>query len=246
MARLYDKIGEQYDRYRRTDPRIERLIIESLSGASSVVNVGAGTGSYEPVDRNLTAVESSTTMILQRKSKKVPIVQASANNLPFRDKTFDASLAILTVHHWPNPKKGLREMIRVAMDRVVILTWDPASSGFWLVNDYFPEILQIDQKIFPSIEDFQHELGRVSIMEVPIPHDCTDGFLGAYWRRPHAYLDANIRRSISSFSKIKDISPSLEKLRRDLETGEWHHCNSELISKSDLDLGYRLIIATLK
>jgi SAM-dependent methyltransferase len=245
MARLYDKIGEQYDKYRRTDPRIEKLVIESLTGASSVVNVGAGAGSYEPVDRSVIAVESSTTMILQRKSKKVPIVQASAHNLPFRDKMFDASLAILTVHHWQNPKKGLREMIRVARDRVVILTWDPASSGFWLVNDYFPEILQIDQKIFPSIEDFQHELGRVSIVEVPIPHDCTDGFLGAYWRRPYAYLDANIRRSISSFSKIKGISSSLEKLRHDLETGEWNHCNRELISKSDLDLGYRLIMATL-
>jgi len=154
------------------------------------VNVGAGAGSYEPSDRSVVAVEPAMTMIRQRRPGSAPVVQASATELPFRDDGFAVALAILTVHHWPDQARGLDEMARVARRRVVVVTWDPSTSGFWLVDDYFPEIVEIDRPLFPSIEDFRKVLGRVEVHPLPIPHDCVDGFLGAYWRRPHAYLDA--------------------------------------------------------
>src|SRR2546428_1156952 len=144
------------------------------------------------------------TMIRQRRVGSAPAVQASATQLPFRDAAFEAALAILTVHHWPDRARGLGELARVARGRIVILTWDPATSGFWLVDDYFPEIVEIDRPIFPSIEEFSRALGRVDVHTLPIPHDCVDGFLGAYWRRPHAYLDARKDRKSTRLNSSHD------------------------------------------
>src|SRR5262249_5997 len=158
-------------------------------------------GSYEPTDRPVVAVEPAMTMIRQRRAGAAPVVQASANDLPFRDDGFGGSLAILTVHHWPHPPRPLQEPPPPALPPLVIVTWDPSATGFWLVEDYFPEIVDIDRKIFPTIEDYGRALGRVGVQSFPIPHDCVDGFLGAYWRRPHAYLDASVRAAISAFTK---------------------------------------------
>ena len=198
MVALYDAIGRGYAGIRKPDPRIAKAIRRALGDADSVVNVGAGTGSYEPPDRYVVAVEPSMTMIAQRPARSAPVVQATAMSLPFKNDSFDAALAVLTVHHWPDKALGLGELRRVARRRVVVLTWDPAWSGFWL-TDYFPEVLDINRPLFPAISDFGHAFGSVTVETIPIPHDCTDGFLGAHWRRPAAHLDARVRRTISTF-----------------------------------------------
>jgi SAM-dependent methyltransferase len=243
MAEVYDAIGAGYRNYRRPDPRIAAAILAALDHAEPVVNVGAGTGSYEPSDRSVVAVEPSMTMIRQRRAGDALAVQGSATHLPFRDGAFAAALAVLTVHHWPDRGRGLDELARVAHDRVVIVTWDPATSGFWLVDEYFPEIVEIDRPIFPPIDQLRRTLGRVEIRALPVPHDCVDGFLGAYWRRPHAYLDAGVRSAISTFSKIRILEPGLARLRRDLEDGTWEHRHADLRSRTELDLGYRLVVS---
>ena len=242
METLYDRIGRDYANVRKPDARIAQAIWRALGDSGSVVNVGAGTGSYEPRDRQVVAVEPSMTMIAQRPAESAPVVQASAVSLPFTNDSFDAGLAILTVHHWPDRMRGLLELRRVSRHRVVVLTWDPASPGFWL-TDYFPEILDIDRPLFPAISDFERALGPATVETIPIRHDCSDGFLGAYWRRPDAYLDERVRGAISTFSKIADIGPALDRLRTDLESGAWQREYGGLLKRTQLDLGYRLIVA---
>jgi SAM-dependent methyltransferase len=242
VTQLYDEIGRGYQIYRRPDPRIAAAIARALGAAETVVNVGAGAGSYEPTDRDVIAVEPAWTMIRQRRVDRAPVVQASVTHLPFRDATFAAALAVLTVHHWPDRARGLAELARVAR-RVVILTWDPATSGFWLVDEYFPEIVTLDRPIFPSLQDFARILGELEVQTLPIPHDCVDGFLGAYWRRPEAYLDAGARGAISTFAKIKDCGAGVARLQRDLEDGSWARRHADLLTRTELDLGYRLVIA---
>jgi SAM-dependent methyltransferase len=239
---LYDTIGRTYRRYRRPDPRIAAAIERALGGCASAVNVGAGAGSYEPRDRKLVAVEPSMVMIRQRDPSAAPAVRASATNLPFRDETFDASLAVLTIHHWPDLERGLQELRRAARRKVVILTCDPSVFRFWL-TDYFPEILEIDRRVLPPLSELKKHLGRIAIFDVPIPWDCTDGFLGAYWRRPEAYLRADIRAAISSFSRVRDVEHGLAVLRKDLDSGEWHRRYGQLLHRATLDLGYRLVVA---
>jgi SAM-dependent methyltransferase len=239
---LYDSIGRGYRRLRREDARIGAHILRALEGCSSVVNVGAGAGSYEPLERRLVAVEPSRVMIRQRDRSAAPAVRASASGLPFRDESFDASLAVLTIHHWPDLGRGLRELRRVARRRVVILTCDPSVTGFWLTG-YFPEIPEIDRRILPSMAELRRHLGRIAVYDVPIPHDCTDGFLGAYWRRPEAYLRADVRSAISTFSRLRDVEHGLEALRRDLASGAWHERYGQLLDRPALDLGYRLVVA---
>ena len=245
MTQLYDEIGGGYRNARRPDPRIATSIVRALGEAETVVNVGAGAGSYEPVDRFVVAVEPALTMIRQRQAGSAPAVQASAEALPFRDGAFAAALAILTVHHWSARARGLDELARVARGRAVIVTWDPATSGFWLVDDYFPEIVEIDRGIFPSIEELRRALGRVEVSTLPIPHDCVDGFTGAYWRRPQAYLDADVRGAMSTFSKIRQLESGLIRLRKDVEDGSWARRYGDLLTRSEIDLGYRLVVSKL-
>ena len=242
MVALYDTIGYGYASIRKPDPRIAKAIRRALGDADFVVNVGAGVGSYEPPDRYVVAVEPSMTMITQRPARSAPVVQATAMSLPFKTDSFDAALAVLTVHHWPDKALGLGELRRVARRRVVVLTWDPAAPGFWL-TDYFPEILDIDRPLFPAISDFGHAFGAVTVETIPIPHNCIDGFLGAHWRRPAAYLDARVRAAISTCSKLHDVEPGVKRLCADLDSGEWRSKYGELLAKSELDIGYRLIVA---
>src|SRR5262245_39501237 len=245
MSELYDEIGVDYRARRRPDPRLAAAIARARGDSETVVNVGAGAGSYEPADRSVVAVEPAMTMIRQRSAGSAPIVQASATKLPFRDDWFAAALAVLTVHHWPDRNRGLDELGRVARRRVVVVTWDPASSGFWLVDDYFAELVAIDRRIFPVIGDFRRALGRLEVRPLPVPHDCEDGFLGAYWRRPHAYLDAEVRSAISTFAKPtpRDLESGLARLRRDLEDGTWVRRHGDLLDRTELDLGYRIVVA---
>jgi SAM-dependent methyltransferase len=237
----YDTIGRAYAGHRRPDPRIARLVTSALGGAQSVVNVGAGAGSYEPTGRAVVAVEPSAVMIAQRPADAAPAVRGSAERLPFSDGAFEAAMAILSAHHWSDWRAGLAEMRRVARDRVVVLTWDPAHPGFWLVRDYFPDLIEFDRRVFPALAEVEAVLGRVEVSAVPVPHDCVDGFLGAYWRRPWEYLDEGVRGGISTFSRIGDLAPRLDRLRADLESGRWAVKNAELLGLEELDLGYRLV-----
>lgn len=239
----YDHIGKNYSLHRQPDPRIAQAIVAALGNSQKIVNVGAGTGSYEPTNRVVVAVEPSTEMIKQRKINSVEVVCAKAENLPFADNTFDAALAILTVHHWFDWEAGLREMQRVVRDKVVILTWDPTHEGFWLVQDYFPDILDCDRGIFAIIPAaFERVLGKIDVQKVPIPHDCLDGFLGAYWHRPSAYLDPQVRAAISAFSRINNVASRCDRLRSDIESGHWAAKNADILNLQELDIGYRLLV----
>jgi len=189
------------------------------------------------------AVEPSRTMIVQRPVGAAPVVQACAEALPFQNCSFDAVLGILTVHHWKDQAKGFNECGRVARSRVVFLTNDfDVCEKFWLF-DYLPELLHADRRIFPSITRFADAFGSVQTIAVPVPADCLDGFLGAYWKRPHAYLDPIVRGSISTFSKIGNIDTGLVHLQRDIDSGKWAKRYSHLQDLTELDLGYRLVIA---
>jgi SAM-dependent methyltransferase len=242
---LYDSIGHGYGDRRKQDPRIAERIDRALGSAESVLNVGAGAGSYEPTDRKLFALEPSMVMIRQRPPEASPAVCASAMDLPFRDESFDASLAVLTLHHWPDVWRGIEELRRAARKTVVILTFDTSVGGFWL-TDYFPEILELDQLAMPAISAIERHLGGAKVFDVPIPHDCTDGLLGAHWQRPHAYLDAGVRSATSVFSQIGNLEPGLARLRADLESGSWDRRHGHLLSHAELDLGYRLVVAELE
>jgi SAM-dependent methyltransferase len=241
MRAKYDSIGINYAALRQPDGRIAEIIHAALGSAQTVLNIGAGTGSYEPTDRILIAVEPSIEMIRMRSPSAAQAVQASAEDLPFDDNSFDGSMAILTVHHWQDKKKGLQEVRRVTRGPIVLLTFDPSHRP-WL-TDYLPELAALDVTQMPSMSDYEQWLGPVRIAPVLVPHDCSDGFLYAYWRRPGAYLDADIRSGSSSFWAITDLEAGLQRLKRDLETGEWERRYIELLSLDAYDAGYRLVVA---
>lgn len=242
--RLYDQIGRQYTTTRRPDPRIASVILDALGDADSVVNVGAGAGAYEPVDRSLVAVEPSWEMIEQRLGQASLVVQASAEALPFRVGTFDAGMAVLTLHHWADWRRGLAEMKRVA-DRLVIFTIEPrAAANFWLTESYFPEIVELDRRRCPSVDDVVEYLGGCDVHHVTIPHDCVDGFLAAFWRRPEAYLDSRVRAGMSGFALLDQdvVARGLARLRSDLESGAWDRRFGPIRSLDTLDVCYRLLV----
>ena len=242
MAAKYDIIGLNYAELRKPDQRIAAAIQQALGDARTVLNVGAGTGSYEPVDRLITAVEPSLEMIRKRSSSAAKVVQASAEHLPFDDDAFDAAMAILPVHHWPDKEAGLREMRRVTRGRIVLLTFDPSHRP-WL-TDYLPELVRLDEAHLPAMSDYERWLGPVQITPLLVPHDCSDGFLYAYWRRPGAYLDPRIRSGSSSFWAMgNSVESGLERLRRELQTGEWERRYAELLTLDAYDAGYRIVVA---
>jgi SAM-dependent methyltransferase len=239
-ARLYDRIGRSYAATRGEDPRIAAAIWGALGDARTVLNVGAGSGSYEPPDRDVTAVEPSAVMRAQRPPGAAPCIDARAEALPFEDGAFDAAMAVLSDHHWQDRLGGLREMRRVAR-RAVVFQWDPAYD-FWLTRDYLPS--------FPgpqavSLRETAAALGATRSIPVPIPHDCRDGFLMAYWRRPEAYLDAGVRANISVFSLLPraEVEAMVVALRADLLSGAWQPRNAELLDRDAYDFGYRVIVA---
>jgi SAM-dependent methyltransferase len=243
MASRYDLIGLNYSDLRRPDPRIAARIEAALGDSATVLNVGAGTGSYEPTGREVTALEPSIEMIRQRRGLAAAVVRGRAEALPFGDDSFEASMAILTVHHWSDQAQGLAEMRRVTRGPIVILTYDPSFRGFWLA-DYLPELVTLDEAQMPIMTDYERWLGPVTVTPVPIPHDCTDGFLCAYWRRPAAYLDPQARAAISSFWALGDVSAALARLEKDLACGAWGDRHGDLLSLDSLDCGYRLVVTS--
>ncbi|WP_067545025.1 class I SAM-dependent methyltransferase [Nocardia crassostreae] len=243
----YDRTGQTYARTRRPDPRIAAVIDEALRGAATVANIGAGTGSYEPA-HTVVAVEPSHIMIAQRAPGAAPTVRARAEHLPIRSGAVDAALAVLTVHHWSDLDRGIAEMRRIARRRVVILTWDhDVFQRFWLLRDYLPAAARTDAALAVPITRLVSLLGKVTVRPVPIPHDCADGFGGAFWRRPHAYLDPTVRAGMSmlALTPKHELQQGLSRLQADLETGKWERRYNHLRNCPQLDLGYRLLITDL-
>ncbi|MBC9713302.1 MerR family transcriptional regulator [Streptomyces sp. TRM66268-LWL] len=245
-AQLYETIGSAYPATRRTDPRIAASIWAALGDARTVLNVGAGTGSYEPADREVTAVEPSAVMRAQRPAGAAPCLDASAESLPFEDGAFDAAMAVSTVHHWHDPIAGLREMRRVAK-RVVVFTYDASSTGwrdrFWLTRDYLPEFAGLLTD-WPSLADLTRAIdGRAE--PVLIPWDCADGFFEAYWRRPEAYLEEHVRRAVSVWTRVGAEAErrAVDGLREDLASGRWAERNRDVAALDTADLGLRLLVA---
>jgi len=239
---LYDEIGSGYARHRRADPRLAALITAALGDARSVVDVGAGTGSYEPDDRWVVAVEPSAVMLAQRSAGSAPAVQAVAEALPFPNGRFDAAMVVLSVHHWEDPRRGLAELRRVARRRVV-LAFDPdVHQQLWLM-DYIPELAEVSRG--PSVEDVAGGIGADRVSVVPVPHDCVDAMTIANWRRPHAYLDPETRACGSAF-RLADsaaVARGIERLAEDLASGRWQRRYGDLLERDELDLGLRLIVA---
>ncbi|MFI9771204.1 methyltransferase domain-containing protein [Streptomyces sp. NPDC052415] len=245
-AQLYDAIGGAYTATRRSDPRIAAQILDALGDAQTVLNVGAGTGNYEPVGRDVTAVEPSALMRAQRPAGSAPCIAATAEHLPFKDHSFDVAMAVSTVHHWHDPMAGLREMRRVAR-RTVVLTFDTDEPGwqnrFWLTRDYLPEFATLLTP-FPSLTAMADTTGARA-EPVPIPWDCADGLFEAYWRRPEAYLTDHVRRAMSVWTKVgpKAEQRAVRHLSDDLNSGRWAERNHHLTNQHTADLGLRLLIS---
>jgi SAM-dependent methyltransferase len=241
----YDTIGRTYARTRREDPRIRGAIWAAIGNAASVVNVGAGAGNYEP-PQTLLAIEPSMVMIAQRPAGLAPAAVTTAERIPLPDKSVDVALASLTVHHWANLEASFEEIRRVAR-KLVIFTWDHQVTGaFWLV-DYIPAILEFDSRIEVPIAWLCETLKTTDVRPVPVPHDCVDGFLGAFWRRPEMYLDPAVRAGISTLSRIDQsaVKAGLELLLEDLQSGAWLERYGYLMELEELDVGYRLLVAEL-
>jgi len=243
-SQLYDSIGASYAVTRRTEPRIAAQVWAALGDARSVLNVGAGTGSYEPPDRDVTAVEPSAVMRAQRAVGAARCVAGSADHLPFDDGAFDAAMAFATVHHWPDPIAGLREMQRVAR-RVVVFTCETTESSwrrrFWLTRDYLPEVVAAPVGLATRLA---RAVGA-HVEPVLVPWDCADGFFEAYWRRPEAYLDENVRRGISVWSAVGQAAEerAVQQLRADLASGRWADRNHDILDLEEAELGLRLLVA---
>lgn len=244
MAR-YDRIGVGYGNWRRPDPRIAEQFARALGGARTVLNVGAGAGSYEPTDRDVVAVEPSSVMIAQRPIDAAPVVQATADPLPFAADTFDAAMALLTIHHWPDPVAGLREMRRVTRGPILVFGFDlDAHAHQWLTTDYLPEAAALDRDVIGEAEVIE-ALGGGRVESVTVPADCTDGFMYAYWQRPEVYLDAGARQAISGIARLSDdvVLPAMAHLKDDLEDGSWMRRHGHLLELDEWDAGYRLVVA---
>jgi SAM-dependent methyltransferase len=242
----YGSIGADYSSYRRPDPRIMAYIDRALGDARTVLNVGAGSGSYEPLDRDVTAVEPSASMRAQRPAHLRVAIDAVAENLPFVDGQFDASMATFTVHQWTDLDRGLAEMRRVTAGPVIVLTCDPTLvERFWL-NDFAPEVLATEARRYPSLDRIRRHLGGATReLSVPIPFDCSDGFNEAYYGRPEHLLDERARTACSawSFVSIETRHRYVDHLRRDLESGAWDERYGHLRSLPEYDGALRLIVA---
>jgi SAM-dependent methyltransferase len=245
MGVLYDELGSGYADVRRPDPRIATRIEAALGKARSVVNVGAGTGSYEPADLEVTAVEPSVEMIAQRPPGAAPVVQASAEELPFEDDSFDAALAVLTVHHWQDLDAGLAEMRRVARNRVVLVTFDPEPlRELWFVRDYFPAIVGLHGGRISTAGLATRFPGPTRARPIPVPRDCVDLFFAALWARPELVFEPDVVRPMWVWNRLPEElrRAGAERLRADLDSGAWQERNGHLLELEELDVGLRLLV----
>jgi SAM-dependent methyltransferase len=242
----YDTIGRGYASRRVADPRISDVVSAALGDARRILDVGAGAGSYEPADRRLVALDASPTMLAQRRVDAAPAVVGMAERLPFADRAFDAVMAVLTVHHWTDRQAGYGELRRVAPRRVV-LTYEPAiHNAMWVVADYVPEIATLDeQRPGFCVDEVAEGIRATRVETVPVPGDCTDGFIMAFWRRPEAFLDPTVRAATSGFPAVDQrvVARAMARLRADLESGVWEERYGALRATDEFDAGLRLVVA---
>ncbi len=244
-APQYDQLGRGYAGVRRPDPRIAARIAEALGEAQTVLNVGAGTGSYEPIDREVTAVEPSGEMIAQRPAGSAPVVQASAEALPFADDSFDAAMAVLTAHHWADLDTGMAEIVRVSRDRIVIVTFDHFGlKDLWIPRDYFPEMLGLKRRAGATSSELAERFPGATVSPIPVPRDCTDLFFAALWARPEMLLDEAVLRPMWVWQSISEEGRrgGRERLVADLESGAWDERYGYLREARELDVGLRLVV----
>jgi SAM-dependent methyltransferase len=239
----YDHIGEGYSSRRLADPRLVAAVHAALGDSTTVLDVGAGAGSYEPSDRSVVALEPSDVMLAQHQGGRR--VQGLAEHLPFDDGAFDAAMAVLTVHHWEDLTTGLAELRRVAR-RQVLFTWDPDHHRkLWITEDYVPAIGEFESGRFASLTSMVDALGAHTVERFEIPHDFTDGFQAAFWRRPEMYLDPEVRAASSTFASLPPelVEPGIERLRSDLQSGRWLETYGHLLTLERVDYGHRIVIA---
>ncbi|MCB0869515.1 MAG: methyltransferase domain-containing protein [Solirubrobacterales bacterium] len=244
MSSQYDEIGSGYGQVRREDPRIREVIHASIGDASSVVNIGAGAGSYEPADREVTAVEPSAEMISQRPPGLAPAVQAAAEALPFEDDSFEAAMAVLTVHHWSDARKGLDEMIRVASRRILIVAFEPDPLiELWIAADYFPAIQELKSEPGADSREIVSMLPGSEAEVIPVPRDCSDLFFAALWGHPEMFMDDGIVGPMWVWQEMSEIAREAgrQRLAADLENGEWDRKYGQLRQLDELDVGLRLV-----
>jgi len=246
-SQVYEAIGVGYSVGRRPEPRWHQEIDSVIGDARRVINIGAGTGSYEPSDRAVIAVEPSELMVSQRPNTAAPVVMAVAENVPIVSGWADLTMTLLSLHHWTDWRTGVSEMRRLAPRRLV-LTYDPEIlSSFWLLRDYLAEVAASEQKRTPKIEDIADALGGdVEVIVLEVPWDCVDGVLGAHWRRPAAYLDPQVRACCSGLAQAdqRGVERAVRELAVDLDTGAWHRRNRELVGMDSFDAGFRLVVSS--
>jgi SAM-dependent methyltransferase len=243
---VYEHIGQTYARTRRADPRIASRILDALGAARSVLNIGAGTGNYEPRDRPVIALEPSPVMLEQRVPGSAPAVRGTCDSLPFADGTFDAAMALLTVHHWVDLAAGIAEMRRVSARQVLLVFERSTLTDFWLA-DYLPEMQDIpSERRAPHVDHVVELLGGAASVEpVPVPADCTDGFAGAFWNRPERYLEPEVQRNTSNLAQLAPtvLARGSAQLRADLDSGAWDRRYGSLRELDEYEMGYRLVVA---
>jgi SAM-dependent methyltransferase len=245
-AALYDTIGAGYTPVRRPDPRLYTEILTALGPSRSVVNVGAGTGSYEPADLHVVAVEPSRVMIAQRPPDAGPPLLGVAELLPIAARSVDAAMTIFSVHHWSDTAAGIAEMVRVSRERVVLVTIDTdAFAAHWMVSEYAPEILDWHASAFPSISFLLEQLPGALSTPWLVPTDCTDVFFAALWSRPELYLQPEVRAATSVWHQLPEttVDAALARLAGDLKTGRWDERHGDLRTLPALDVGVRIVRA---
>jgi SAM-dependent methyltransferase len=244
-AHVYDRIGRQYTANRRADPRWEAIVATQIGDAQRIVNVGAGTGSYEPVGREVVAIEPSGVMLAQRAAGAAPAVRAVAADLPVVAGWADVVMAILTVHHWSDWERGLAELCRVAPRRIVFAIDFEVHSRFWLLQEYLPEVLEHTLRCEPSADAVAEAIGATESIDMPVFRDLQDGVLGAYWCRPEAYLDHVVRANNSgtALAHPETTALGIARLEVDLASGAWHERHADLVARESIDMGYRLLVA---
>jgi methyltransferase family protein len=243
----YDTIGNGYARTRREEPRFAAAIAAALSDARTVVNVGAGTGSYEPRDRHVVAIEPSDVMAAQRPRELAPALRAQAGDLPLRDGAVDAAMTILSLHHWDAQQQlGVRELRRVASGPVVIFTCDPeVSAAMWLMADYLSEVAELDRRIFPRVDELAGWLGGTTRVDViPIPRDTCDWMLMSFWAHPERVLDPAARNATSGFARMAQavVDRVVAAVGNDLADGTWDARHGHLRALDAYDAGLRLVV----
>jgi SAM-dependent methyltransferase len=244
----YDRMGVDYTEVRRADPRIEAVIHAALGEARTVLNVGAGTGSYEPADRDVVAVEPSPVMIAQRRPGAAPVIEATVEELPLADDSVDAVMGVFTMQHWSDVDRGLAEVARVGRDRAVFVTLDiEVTASMWLGAEYLPELIEADRRAFPSLERLASALPGLEVETIPVPSDCSDGFCVGLWSRPEVHLDPRVRQGSSTWHRLPSAvtERALRDLAADLESGEWDRRHGHLRELDELDVGLRLVHAEL-